>query len=195
MTGWWLISYLVLWTLVALLCLVALVVLRQLGLMYARDERLSSLPGPRQGEAVGPLDMSDARSGEPVTFPHPAKPLSLMIFVSPECSLCKEALAGIDALNHDDDLWIVVVSTGDAGAIESLRALLGDQTALVVSEEMHRALEIPFVPWSLLVDRAGVVRQGRPINRPGDLQTMLDEFGEVPSEKHSLNPLQIEEVR
>lgn len=100
MSGWWLVSYLVLWGLLALTVVLLLIVLRQLGLIYVRTKQggLQLDEGPEIGQMIAPFGALDAQTGEEFLFPDGAARLNLLLFASPTCSLCKDALAGLGSL-------------------------------------------------------------------------------------------------
>lgn len=185
MSGWWLVSYLVLWALVVVLGIIVLVVLRQLGLIYARDASMTTLRGPRVGDMFGSLKVRDDLTGESIDLPDGDESLSLMILVSPACDMCKDALYGIEALKDGRSVSIVAVSAGDIRANESLRAVLDDGARLLSSEELHHVLSPPTIPWALLVDRRGTVLESRPVNRHEDLRGMLNARDRAPAENPS----------
>lgn len=121
MSGWWLVSYVVLWLVVIGLGVVVLVFIRQLGLVY---ERLGSQStgghvaheGPEVGATIGVLKLPDARDPQRlVEIPSDDAPRSLLLFVSTECSLCERAVRdAAEVIGSRDDTALVILARAAA---------------------------------------------------------------------------------
>jgi methylamine dehydrogenase accessory protein MauD len=176
MSGWWLASYLFLWSLVALTLLILLVVLRQLGLIYIQSGsggiRLDE--GPALGSPIPLIDAVDEVSGEPFTFPNRKSDFSLLVFTSPTCSICEEAVRGIDALARDNDGDVLVISDREGERNDRLRALIAAPARFITSEQRHQAMGIRSTPQALVIDGKGVVLDKTIVNRFEHLQELLD---------------------
>jgi methylamine dehydrogenase accessory protein MauD len=176
MSGWWLASYLVLWALLAMTLLVLLVVLRQLGLIYAQGGggvvRLHE--GPALGSTIRSVEGFDEVSGRRLEVPNEEHPLSLLVFVSPECSLCEEAVRGAGPLARDNDVDVLVISDAEGEQNDSLRSAIEPPARFMASHTQHELLGIRSTPQALLVDGKGVVLEKTIVNRIEHMQELLD---------------------
>jgi methylamine dehydrogenase accessory protein MauD len=176
MSGWWLASYLFLWALVALTLVVLLVVLRQLGLIYVQSGsgsiRLDE--GPALGSSIPLINAVDELSGEPFTFPSRERDFSLLILVSSTCSICEEAVRGVDVLARDNDVDVLVISERGGDRNNRLRALAAAPARFITSDQQHQVMGIRSTPQALLVDGKGVVLEKTIVNRFEHLQELLD---------------------
>jgi methylamine dehydrogenase accessory protein MauD len=175
MSGWWLASYLVLWLLLAMTLLVLLVVLRQLGLLYAQSGGVLRLPeGPVLGSTIRPVEGIDEVSGERLEVPNPEHSLSLLVFVAPDCSICEEAVRGAGSLARDNDVDVLVISDAEGEKNDSLRRVIEPPAHFVASHTQHELFDIRSTPQALLVSRKGVVLEKTIVNRVEHLQELLD---------------------
>lgn len=174
MSGWWLASYLLLWLLVLATIVVLLVVLRQLGLIYLR-----ALQGGMQldeGPPIGtPLRFDEMDvDGELVRFPFPDGRLNLLLFTTPGCSLCKEALRGLSAMLGHYNVSAVVIDAGSSDETSSLRALAGEGASLVSSLRLQRKIGVGTKPYALVADREGVIVRKGVVNHIDDIEDLID---------------------
>jgi methylamine dehydrogenase accessory protein MauD len=181
-TGWWLASYLVLWGLLAATLVVLLVVLRQLGLIYLRSRSggLHLDEGPELGAIVTPWDEIDERTGAQFRFPDSVASLSLLVFASPHCAICKDTLRGIRGATRGREVSVTVVSEGEPGENEELRALLDGGVRFVSSVRRQRMLGIETIPYGIVADDKGVVLAKHIVNNLEDLEDLLDRAASQP---------------
>lgn len=177
MSGWWLGSYLVLWAMLALTLVVLLVVLRQLGLMYiqASSGSIRLDEGPALGSLVAPLAAVDEVSGEPFDFPSGESELSLLVFASPNCSICDEAVRGVGSLAREGGADVLVLSDGEGERSETLRKLVEAPARFISSGHRHQLMGIRSTPQAVVLDRKGVVLEKAIVNRFEHLQELLDQ--------------------
>jgi methylamine dehydrogenase accessory protein MauD len=175
MSGWWLASYLALWVLLLATLTVLLVVLRQLGLIYLRTQGggLKLDEGPAVGAVVNPFGELD-EEGREVRFPSAEAELNLLLFASPGCSICKDALLGVGAVRRDYDVHVVVVSEGEPAANEELRKVLDGAVPFVRSLSRQKAMGVESIPFGIATNRTGVVLDKRVINNVVDLEELLE---------------------
>ena len=101
-----LVSHILLWCLVIVLALVVLALSRQVGVLHERVSPAGALlgrEGPRVGEPA-PILMPADWSGRPVAIGglDPEQRSTLLVFVSPTCSVCKTMLAIVEAVIRDE---------------------------------------------------------------------------------------------
>jgi methylamine dehydrogenase accessory protein MauD len=175
MSGWWLASYLVLWLLTGATLLVLLVVLRQLGLIYARIQHggLQLDEGPAVGSVIAPFTEREDGTEREVAFPRP-ETLNLLLFTSPHCAICADALRGLQTALRGRHASALVVSEGEAEENGELHGLVGPPARFVTSLKRQRAFGIETIPYGIVVDGKGVVLDKGVVNGLGDLEDMLD---------------------
>jgi len=173
MSGWWLVSYLFLWALLALTLLVLLVVLRQLGLIYTQSGGAIRLEeGPALGSSISRIEGVDEVSGERFTFPDPESELNLLLFVSPNCSICEEAVQGSGVLSRDNAVPVLVVTDVDD---ESVRSVVEAPARYITNPRQHESMGIRSTPQAFVINGKGVVLEKTIVNRFEHLQQLLDQ--------------------
>jgi methylamine dehydrogenase accessory protein MauD len=178
-SGWWLVSYLALWAVVLATLVVLLVVLRQLGLIYLRMQS-GGAPhldeGPPVGEIVRPFGEIDEPTGREVRFPSSEAKLNLLLFASPGCDICKDALRGLGTAIRGRGVHALVVSEGEDEHERNaeLRRLVDGSADFVVSLRRQRALGVESIPFGIATSSTGVVVDKRIVNSIVDLEDMLD---------------------
>jgi methylamine dehydrogenase accessory protein MauD len=173
MTGWWVASYVVLWAVVILTLVVVLVVLRQLGLIYVRTSGTFQLDeGPPVGAPFPIFEELDDRTGLPVRFPD-REAASLLVFTTPDCSLCKEVLEATKLATRHRDVAVVVLSAGEKDENDELCGI-ARKLSFIVSLQRQRALGVQLIPYAIVASREGVVLSKGAVNGLGDLEEILD---------------------
>jgi methylamine dehydrogenase accessory protein MauD len=175
MSGWWLASFLALWALMIVTLTVLLVVLRQLGLIYLRTQGggLTLDEGPALGAVVSPFDELDDE-GREVRFPSADAELNVLLFASPGCSICKDALRGVSVVRRDYDAHVVVLSQGDQSENDELKKVLDGSAPFVTSLRRQKAMGVESIPFGIATNRTGVVLDKRVINNVVDLEELLE---------------------
>jgi methylamine dehydrogenase accessory protein MauD len=174
--GWWLVSYVVLWVMVSATLVVLLVVLRQLGLLYLRvgGGAMRTEEGPPDGAILGAFEEVAGPDGGTVSFPDPAAALNLLIFATPHCRICKEALRGLPAATRRLDVFTLVVSEGTEEDNRPLRRLVDGAAAFTISAERQKVYGIETFPFAVVADGDGVVLERGTVNGLDDLEEMLE---------------------
>jgi methylamine dehydrogenase accessory protein MauD len=176
MSGWWLVSYLVLWLLVAASFVVLLVVLRQLGLIYMRAKGGAVFldEGPAVGSRVTTFGEPGLISGQDVYFPDAHSAANLLIVASPHCAICKDVLGGLRAVTKSRDLRAVVLSEGSAEENSELAAVIGDRANLMANLQRQRMLGIQSIPYAILTSAEGIVLAKGPTNSLDELEDIIE---------------------
>jgi methylamine dehydrogenase accessory protein MauD len=176
MHGWWTVSYVVLWLLVAGLALLVLALARQVGTLHLRLGPRGALEldteGPALGEIPEPMDLT-ALDGSRVTVGG-AGAEQLLLFVSPGCPLCRDVLPSIGPAARAAGLRPVVVAEADQ---EEARHLLGEiqvPAPLVAAPDVVAAYDIPGTPYGVVLDALGVVRAKGTVNNLEQLEGLVD---------------------
>jgi methylamine dehydrogenase accessory protein MauD len=176
-SGWWLVSYVVLWALSAATLVVLLVVLRQLGLIYVRlggGAPRGLEEGPPLGAIIAPFEEAEDETGVALPFPDPEAPLNLLVFASPHCAICKEVLGDVERAASGAGAAAMVVSEGGQEENRRLRALAGRGVRFTTSPSRQRILSVETFPYAIVTDGEGMVLDKATVNGPRDLETLLE---------------------
>ena len=170
------ISYVVLWCVVAVLTTVVVALARQIGTLHLRrgprGAREIDDEGPPLGEAIEPIPVTGV-DGDSVVLggDHRAQ---LLLFVSPGCDVCRQVLPSIEAVTRGGELApVVITDTGE----EQTSATFGRKRGsapLVASLEACEVLEIPGTPYVLILDEHGVVQAKGTVNNMEQMEGLVD---------------------
>jgi methylamine dehydrogenase accessory protein MauD len=171
-TGWWLVSYVVLWLAVAVLGVLVVALAREVGALHLRLGPRGALEidteGPDLGAVVPPL-VATALDGRPARVGGEG-PMRLYLFASPTCGICRDVLPAMNAL----------LRRGVEGAVlaeaptRDLWGWVDLGVAVVSSPESFVAYGVPGTPYAIVLDERGsVAAKGTP-NDPAQLEGLLD---------------------
>jgi methylamine dehydrogenase accessory protein MauD len=174
-TGWWTASYIVLWFLVIVLCVVVVALARQIGTLHLRLGPRGALElddeGPPLGEAPPPLGATDL-TGSPVTIGGAGEP-QLLLFVSPTCRVCEDLLPATAVVAAKRDLVPYVITDADeAGAARLLDRK--PKARVVSSAEATRRYAVPGTPYAVVLDSSGVVRAKGTVNNLEQMEGLVE---------------------
>jgi methylamine dehydrogenase accessory protein MauD len=178
MTGLWLASYLVLWGIVVVVCLLLIGILRQLGLMQRQLEshlpQLSeegSIPalehdGPALGSPLADLEVGTINGfGTLTAFTQRSQGILLLVFLSPMCETCQHIVEPLNALVEDAmrALRTAVIMRGDEQACRAFLSVFPLHMPVVCDHDrtITMGLDIHRTPFGLLYDEHGIlIRKG-----------------------------------
>ena len=176
MEGWWAASYVVLWLLVVVLCVVVVALARQIGTLHLRLGPRGALElddeGPPLGEAPVPFDTTDI-GGRAATIGGPGTAQVLM-FVSPGCMLCEQVLPSLPAIASSNDLAPYVLTDVDATESALVFGPKRLPAPVVPAREIATAYEVPGTPYVVVLDRYGVVRAKGTVNNLEQMEGLVD---------------------
>jgi methylamine dehydrogenase accessory protein MauD len=173
--GWWAASYLVLWLLVLVLCLVVVALARQIGTLLLRVESRGALEvddeGPPLEEAIPPTETVDAR-GRPVVLGGPGE-AQMLLFVSPGCRLCREVLPAVGPVAQTGRLVPYIVTDVDR---EKTLSAFGDRLGapVVPGPEIAAAFGVPGTPYAVILDRTGAAVAKGTVNTLEQMEGLVD---------------------
>lgn len=206
MTGIWLISYILLWGVVAFQIVLLLALSRQIGLLHERVKPVGARmmsSGPQIGDTVFPLEITDI-SSQSITLTAARQIRTLLMFISPTCPQCEEILPSIKSMQRaeHDDLEIILISAeGDVALYRTLvqKYQLG-AFPLVMSDDLGIFFQVDTVPYGVLIDHEGKVRAKGLVNNLTHLESLLtaEELGHPSMEsflqKQTVHDHRIKEV-
>jgi methylamine dehydrogenase accessory protein MauD len=171
--GWWLASYVALWILVAALSLAVLALARQVGTLHLRLGPRGALELDEEGPPLGEAPPSVAvpgPDGRTVTVGGPGK-RQLLLFVSPDCPVCREVLPSIPAAARAGGLAPIVISDAE-GEPGHIRFPAG--APAVTAPAVAANYGVPGTPYAVVLDVFGVVRSKGTVNNLEQLEGLID---------------------
>jgi methylamine dehydrogenase accessory protein MauD len=171
-TGWWFVSYVVLWIAVAVLGVLVVALAREVGALHLRLGPRGALEidneGPALGAQVPPL-VATSLDGRPARLGGPGL-TRLYLFASPTCGICRDVLPAMPALLRRGVDGAVVAEA----SARDLRGWGGLGVDVVSSPEAFVAYQVPGTPYAVVLDdRGAIVAKGTP-NDPSQLEGLLD---------------------
>jgi methylamine dehydrogenase accessory protein MauD len=166
----------VLWILVALLCVTVVALARQIGTLHLRLGPRGALEvddeGPPLGEALDPVPLTDVRA-RPVTLAARGE-RQLLLFVSPGCSTCHQVLPALPAVAGHGEIAPYVLCDGDREDAELLARERRPRAPVVPAGRLAKELELPGAPFALVLDEQGVVRAKGTVNDLEQMEGLTD---------------------
>ncbi len=166
MEGWWAASYVVLWILVALLCVTVIALARQIGTLHLRLGPRGALEvddeGPPLGQALESVEVTD--SAERVVTIAARGEAQLLLFVSPGCPACDQVIPSLPAIAAGGEISPYVLCDGDARDAALLARERRLDAPVVPASRLAAELEVPGTPFALVLDAHGVVRAKGTVN-------------------------------
>ena len=180
MQGWWVISYVVLWVVVTVLCATTVALARQVGLLHLRLGPRGALElddeGPALGRALKPVRATEL-SGDAITIAARGE-AQLLLFVSPGCPVCDQVLPAAAALGRGGELTPYVLVDAEAAEAATMLATMLEgrrvPAPVVAAAQLARDLEVPGTPYALVLDREGIVRAKGTVNNLEQVEGLAD---------------------
>ncbi len=182
MTEALLISNLVLWLVVLVLCAVVVALVRQIGVLHERIAPAGALmlgKGPKVGEQAPQFELQGLAGDETVTIGgrQTAERSTLVFFLSPTCPVCETLLPVLHSARKSERDWlrIVLASDGDISAQQSF--IEANDLAVfpyILSAELGRAYHVEKLPYAILIDEQGVLRSRGLINTREHLESLFE---------------------
>ncbi|HKP52774.1 MAG TPA: TlpA disulfide reductase family protein [Chloroflexia bacterium] len=157
----WLISYIVLWLIVLALCLLVLLLYRQLGIMYLGSAEGVSRDGLDRGTTAPDFALTDQYGNSQRLSDYRGRPV-VLLFGSPHCTPCRTLMPQLHewATAHPDVgvVWLNAASEEESlKFVSELGATLPVAPYTPESKLMDR-YKVRVTPFMFLLDERGVVR-------------------------------------
>lgn len=178
MSGWWLVSHLLLWLLNLALLLLVAATIRQVGLIHLRIPPVGARmgdPGPAIGDEVPPLEAIDL-NGRKVTLLSGDHQRSLLLFMSASCDACSELAPSVPAFARGQaETKVIIVYRGDESTVRESAALNHLRGLTVVaSADLHEVLKVSAFPYGILISKDGKVVSKGVVNHLEHLESLTD---------------------
>lgn len=173
MSTLFLVSYVLLWALVFVLCVAVFALYHHFGQMYLNQER------HRQGPATDlplPETMLVDSTGTRVTVPSGER--TLIAFLETDCRLCDELRPALSTFA--DSTRVIAVVGGDHDSIVDFTKGLSANVIRVADPRgtVTKQFSIGAFPFALLVDNAGIVRSKGIVNNAAGLESLTAQRAE-----------------
>lgn len=173
-------SVIVLWIVVIALAITVLALARQIGLLHERVAPAGALMpgnGPKVGELAPQLAITDI-DGRDVAVAGDAELDRLILFVSPQCPICKSLVPTAKSLAASERRRLTLVFASDGDDLQAHRAYIADmgigEHPYVVSRDLGMAFEVGKLPFAVLIDRQGVLRSKGLVNNREHLESLVE---------------------
>lgn len=171
-------SQILLWIVVASLALIVAALARQIGILHERIAPMGALKidsGPAVGEKAPVLTLPTLGGGVGVIGqPLEEGAAQLLMFVSPDCPVCKKIIPLVKKFARDEKLQVLYVGDGRS---EDQRRLIErfqlDPLAFINSPEVGMRFGVGKLPYAVLIDDAGVVVASGLVNSREHLESLV----------------------
>jgi methylamine dehydrogenase accessory protein MauD len=179
-----LVSHVILWLLVVVLCFVVFALMRQIGVLHERVFPAGALMtgrGPQVGEQ-SPVNDLVAFDDSRITVGDGTRS-TLLLFVSPSCPVCKTLLPIVNSVTrseaHKHPLRVILASDGDTAEdrqqhLQLISAHNLAKDRYVISKQLGLAFVVEKLPFAALIDKAGVIRAKGLVNSREHLESLFE---------------------
>ena len=176
-----LVSHVILWLVVLVLCGAVVALVRQIGVLHQRIAPAGALmlgQGPKIGEKV-PLFELQALDGDKIRLggANPTCKSTLVFFLSPSCPVCKTLLPVLRSSRKSERKWLNIVLASDGDLQEQHRFVQHQGLSdfpYVVSTELGIAFQVGKLPYAVIIDDNGVLRARGLVNSREHLESMFE---------------------
>jgi len=169
--------YIVVIQLVVSLVLAVLVfgLARQVGILHERVAPMGAMTsdhGPSVGELAPTLALTTL-SGQPLDLGGPSADGRgrLLLFVSPDCPVCKKLLPIAGSFTKSERLEVVLIGDGEPTAQRAMLQQLG--LPFVNSSQVGMVFQVGKLPYAILLDADGVIRAKGLVNNREHLESLI----------------------
>ncbi|HSB09066.1 MAG TPA: thiol-disulfide isomerase [Blastocatellia bacterium] len=180
MNGVWLVSYLALWLVVALLLLAVFALARQVGLLHRRmgpAVARTENEGPSIGETIQKVKVVNFEGREMTVGGDRTLP-TLFVFLSATCPTCLELAPALRSIwKSDRNSLELVMVTVDSDAHVNRNFIARNKLwgiPLVVSQSLALQLGVFSPPYGVLIDAQGLVLAKGVVNHLEHLESLID---------------------
>jgi methylamine dehydrogenase accessory protein MauD len=171
-------SQVLLWIAVLVLTVIVIALARQIGVLHARIAPIGALRadhGPEVGEQAPKLTVRTLGGitiaiGEPL----PEGLSQLLLFVSPDCPICKNLIPVAKAFSRDEKLAVLYVSDGEDAVLRQMVERYGlEQVPFANSPEVGFKFGVGKLPYAVLIDHHGTIVSSGLVNSREHLESLV----------------------
>lgn len=168
------------WVLLAILAVVLVAVVRQVGVIHQRIAPVGALmmsntlkPGEKSPEfQLVTMDGEDVSIGRPDSSGRS----TLVMFVSPDCPVCDKLIPAAKAIAGSERNWLRLIFAGDGNVVDykTLRYRKGlEGFPFVISRELGLAYAVGKLPYGVILDDLGIVKSHGLTNSREHIESLL----------------------
>ncbi len=175
------VSNILLWLVVLVLCAVIVALIRQIGVLHERIAPAGALltgSGPKVGESMPEFHLQTvADQAIKLGGTSPVARSTLLFFLGPSCPVCKTLLPVLKSCMRTENQWLDIVLASDGDVQEHHRFIEAHDLKdfpYVVSSELGIKLQVGKLPYVLLVDEHGIIRAKGLVNSREHLESLFE---------------------
>jgi methylamine dehydrogenase accessory protein MauD len=166
------------WIAIGVLSFIVLALARQIGVLHERIAPVGALKvdtGPAAGESAPVFTLPTLAGGlANIGQPLQAGRAQLLLFISPECPICKHLLPVAKSFAQDERLQVLFIGDGELAAQQSLIERFAlDPAAFVNSRDVGMRFGVGKLPYAVLIDDAGIVAAAGLVNSREHLESLV----------------------
>lgn len=182
MSTTFLVAFVLLWVLVAVLSVLVFALARQVGVLHERVAPAGALmptAGPKVGELTEPMALTDV-SGPPVTIggANTEGLSTLVLFVSPTCPVCKSLVPTARSLAGHEGKRLQLAFASDGGKVEQHLSYVKDlgiaRYPYIVSQALGLRYAVSKLPFAVLIGADGVLKSKGLVNSREHLESLIE---------------------
>jgi len=174
------VSQILLWILFVALALGLFALTRQIGVLHERVAPLGALMmdgAVEVGDAAPVFELRDIHGREVTVGGRREDGRSqLLLFVSPNCPICKKLLGVARSFLRSEGRGLELVLVGD-GPIDEQRALIRkhrlEEATWLATPEVGMRFQVGKLPYAILIDENGILRSKGLVNSREHLESLL----------------------
>lgn len=173
MTGFFWVSYVILWLLVLPLVILNLVLFRQLGIMIMGTARGVNESGIAVGKSL-PVASTIHIDGSSWSTNELKGSSALMLFGSPTCRECAEILPDFQRLAKLNKVKpVLMLFSSQELASDYVQKIQYEDDVYLVSSEFAHHLDVQVTPFAYAIDSQGVIRHKGLVNSRDQLENYM----------------------
>lgn len=166
------------WIAVAVLAFIVLALARQIGVLHERIAPVGALKvdsGPAVGDPAPVFTLATVAGG----LAHVGQPLEagaaqLLLFVSPDCPICKSLIPVAKSFAQYERLHVLFIGDGELAAQRRMIEHFAlDPAAFVNSREVGMRFGVGKLPYAVLIDDTGAVAASGLVNSREHLESLV----------------------
>jgi methylamine dehydrogenase accessory protein MauD len=171
-------SQILLWIAFGALALIVVALARQIGVLHERIAPVGALKvdtGITVGQLAPVMVLPTLGGGTAhIGHPHADGRSQLLLFVSPDCPICKNLIPVAKAFAQDERLSVLFIGDGDAALQRKMIDRFGlNPAAFVNSPEVGMRFGVGKLPYAVLIDEAGVIASAGLVNSREHLESLV----------------------
>ena len=182
MSGIWLISYVALWILVIAFAIIVLGLVRQLGMIYLRlgpeQNLLATSEGLELSKPAPQFEVLEISQNRNLTVDDLKGRPSILVFVSPSCSPCKELMPHIRQFQHtwNGKINLILFYQGDLQPAKDFYSAYDLNTLLVIDQngKLSETFHVRATPFAYSLDKDCIVKKRGIVNDLSGLEELLE---------------------